>query len=93
MRWPWRTEKRQQAAGAYTDAIVSLLQSRAGGVSADSGAIAALEIASGLWARGFASAEVSPEIEAVSPSVLASIGRQLVRRARACGLSTCGAAG
>ena len=81
MRWPWggKTEKRQ-AGGAYTDAIVSLLQARAGGVSVgEPNAIAALEIAAGMWSRGFASAEVSPAIPAVTPSFLASVGRSLVR--------------
>ena len=81
MRWPWggKTEKRQ-AGGAYTDAIVSLLQARDRGVSVgEPGAIAALEIAAGMWSRGFASAEVSPAIPAVTPSFLASVGRSLVR--------------
>ena len=82
MRWPWdRTEKRQQSGGAYSDAIIALIQSRAGGNSVgEPGAIAALEIAAGLWARAFASAELSPAIPAVTSSVLASIGRELVRR-------------
>ena len=82
MRWPWdRTEKRQQSGGAYSDAIVSLLQAQAGGASVgEPGALAALEIASGLWARGFASAELDPPIAAVTPSFLASVARQLVRR-------------
>ena len=82
MRWPWgKTEKRQQSGGSYTDALVSLLQSRAGGASVgEPGAIAALEVAAGLWARAFAAAEVSPAIAAVTPSFLASIGRELVRR-------------
>ena len=44
------------------------------------GSLAALEIASGLWSRGFAAAEVSPAIPAVTPSLLASVGRELVRR-------------
>ena len=83
MRWPWggKTEKRQQVGGAYSDAIISLIQSRAGGNSVgEPGAIAALEVAAGLWARGFASAELDPPIAAVSPSVMSSIGRELVRR-------------
>ena len=81
MRWPWdKNEKRQQSGGAYSDAIVSLLQAQAGGASVgEPGAIAALEVAAGLWARGFASAELDPVIPAVTPSVMASIGRSLVR--------------
>ena len=82
MRWPWgtHTEKRQ-SGGAYSDAIVAAIVARAGGTSiGEPSAIASLEIAAGLWARGFASAELDPPIPAVTPSVLASIGRELVRR-------------
>ena len=88
MRWPWdRTEKRQQSGGAYSDAIVSLLQAQAGGASVgEPGAIAALEIAAGMWSSGFASAEVSPAIPAVTPSFLASVGRSLVRTGQSVGL-------
>ena len=82
MRWPWdKTEKRQAGGGAYSAAIVSLLQSRASGASiGEPNAIAALEVAAGLWARAFARAELAPTIAAVTPSVLASVGRELVRR-------------
>ena len=82
MRWPWsKTENRQQSGGAYADAIVAAIVAQASGNSVgEPGALAALEIASGLWARAFAAAEVSPEIPAVSPSFLASVARQLVRR-------------
>ena len=81
MRWPWGTEKRQAAGGAYADAIVAAIVAQASGNSVgEPGALAALEIASGLWARAFASAELSTPIPAVSPSFLASVARQLVRR-------------
>ena len=82
MRWPWnRTEKRQQSGGAYSDAIVAAIVAQASGNSVgEPGAIAALETSAGLWARAFASAELSPAIPAVTPSVLASVGRELVRR-------------
>ena len=81
MRWPWdRTEKRQQVGGGFTDALVAAIVARAGGASVgEPNAIAALEIAAGMWSRGFASAELSSPIPAVTPSVLASIGRSLVR--------------
>ena len=81
MRWPWdKSEKRQAAGGGFTDALVAAIVARAGGASVgEPGALAALEIAAGLWARAFAAAEVSPEIPAVSPSFLASVARQLVR--------------
>ena len=81
MRWPWKTEKRQAAGGGFSDALVAAIVARAGGASVgEPGAIAALEICAGLWARAFASAELSTPIAAISPSVLASIGRELVRR-------------
>ncbi len=83
MRWSWtrtRTEHRQASGGAYTDAIVASIVARAGGTSVgEPTSTAALEIAAGLWARAFASAELSTPIAAVSPSVMASIGRSLVR--------------
>ena len=80
-RWPWdRTDLRQQSGGAYTDAIVAAIVAQASGNSVgEPGALAALEIASGLWSRALAAAELSTPIPAVTPSVLASIGRSLVR--------------
>ena len=74
-------EKRQ--AAPYSDAIVQALQDRATGVAASSDGLGALEIAAGLWARGLASATISPAspvTSALSPAVMASIGRGLVRR-------------
>ena len=81
MRWPWsRIEKRQQSGGAYSDAVLSLIQAQASGNSVgEPAAIGALETAAGLWSRAFAAAEVSPAIAAVTPSFLASVARQLVR--------------
>ena len=81
MRWPWgRTEKRQ-AGGGFTDALVAAIVARAGGASiGEPNAIAAVEVAAGLWSRAFASADLDPVIPAVTPSVLASVGRELVRR-------------
>ena len=74
-------EKRQ--AAPYSDAIVQALQDRATGVAASSDGLGALEIAAGLWSRGLASATISPAspvTSALSPAVMASIGRGLVRR-------------
>ena len=68
---------------SYTDALVNLIQAQSGGVSPDSSALGALEVAAGLWSRGFASAVLTPTssiTEAVTASVLASIGRSLVRK-------------
>ena len=82
MRWPWdRTEKRQQSGGGFTDALVAAIVARAGGASVgEPNAIAALEVAAGLWSRAFASAELDPAIPAVTSTFLASVGRELVRR-------------
>ena len=76
-------EKRQAGGSSYTDALVSLLQSRAGGSSALPGATAALEAASSFVSRSFASADVSTADSTMGafldPSTLGQIGRALIR--------------
>ena len=71
MRWPW--EKRQvspadtTSSTAYTDARIAAILAAAGGdAAADVNAIAAAEVASGLWGRCFASAKVEPMTAATS---------------------------
>ena len=86
MRWPWgKAENR--ASGGYSDRLVDALLSQATGQAADSGGLAALEISAGLWSRAFAVADAKPEdspaARAVTPEVLAGIGRELVRRGEA----------
>ena len=92
MRWPWSREKRQVASDttsstAYTDARIAAILAVAGGdAAADVNAIAAAEVAAGLWGRAFASASVepmTPATRAVSPAVLELIGRELVRKGEA----------
>ena len=80
MRWPWtRTPEARQ--GSYTDAAVALLVQAAGGAaSGDPNATGALEAAAGLWARCFASATMEPEISVLTPSLMATIARALIRR-------------
>ena len=81
MRWPWGKNEKRQAGGGFTDALVAAIVARAGGASiGEPNAIAPLEVAAGVWGRGFASAELTPMIPAVTPSVLASVGREFVRR-------------
>ena len=84
MKWPWTTEKRQDS---YTDALVSLLQQGAGGgTGASVAATGALEAASGLISRCFASAQVSGPAHAVQvlgPDVLSQVGRALIRQGEA----------
>ena len=78
-----RGVENRQESGSYTDALVSLIQSRAGGASALPGATAALEAASGFVARAFASADVttadSTMAGVLDPQTLSMIGRALIR--------------
>ena len=83
MIWPFTkmVERRESA----TDAIVSALISQAGGSSASPlvEALGSVEAAAGLWSRAFASASVEPKTPAtiaLTPSVLAAIGRGLATR-------------
>ena len=82
--WPFGKMEHRSA----TDAIVSALISQAGGSSASPSveALGAVESASGLWSRAFASATVEPQTPstlALTPSVLAAIGRGLAVRGEA----------
>ena len=80
MRWPWHKRERRESQ-PFTDAITDAIVAQAAGTTAgDPSAIAALETAAGLWARAFAAATVEPAHPAVTPSVLALIARDLIRR-------------
>ena len=92
MRWPWQREKRSTPADttsstAYSDARVAAILAAAGGdAAADVNAIAAAEVASGLWGRAFASASVEPMTPAtrgLTPQVRELVGRELVRKGEA----------
>ena len=79
--WPFkRTEVRESS---YTDLLVSLAVSRAGGTTtAKASATGALQAAAGLVSRCFALADVSGPANltaAVTPACLSLIGRSLVR--------------
>ena len=85
MRWPWQ-KAAENRAGGYGDRVVNALLAQASGQAADSSGLAALEIAAGLWARGFSVADVAPDslaARAVTPEVLAGVGRELVRSGEA----------
>ena len=74
--------RRQPERRSYTSAIVNAVDSAAGGQGGIATATAAVEIASSAWARALALAEVSPRSRrtaALTPSVLAMIGRALCR--------------
>ena len=80
--WPFGKFENRESA---TDAIVSALISQAGGSSVPPSveALGAVEAASGLWSRAFGSATVEPQTPAtiaLTPSVLAAIGRGLAGR-------------
>ena len=81
--WPFGKFEHRESA---TDAIVSALISQAGGSSVPPSveALGAVEAASGLWSRAFASATVEPQTAAtiaLTPSVMApAIGRGLAVR-------------
>lgn len=80
MRWPW--SKPETRAAPYADAVIAaiLADSRGGSTSAKVSTTGAVEAAASLAARAFASAKVSPDVPAVSPLVLSTIGREIVRR-------------
>ena len=82
MRWPWARREKRDSGGDFSDAVVRLIQAQAAGTAADASSTAAVEAASGALSRAFASAEVvaAPWVqEAVTPVVLAQVGRDLIR--------------
>ena len=79
---PVATEKRTDS---YTDALVSIIQSRANGKRLSvPDAAASIEMASGLVQRAFQSAKVGKAsdsiIRALTPEFLGALGRALIRR-------------
>ena len=80
--WPFRKREPEKRANApYTDALVNALEAQAVGQSiGDPSAIAALETAVALYSRAFAAVRLSPAVPALSPSCLALIARNLIRR-------------
>ena len=83
--WPFGKREKRESGGDFSDAVVRLIESQAAGSAADAGSTAAVEAASGLLSRSFASAEVRGESwvkDAVTPVVLGQIGRDLIRRGR-----------
>ena len=82
MKWPFskrEPEKRQSIP--FTDAVVAALTAQAGGTAVgDASAIAALEAAVALYSRSFAAVKLTPAVPALSPSIMALIARNLIRR-------------
>ena len=89
MRWPWSRPEAPAPApeerASYTDQVVAAIIARAeGSGAADASATAALEAASGLYARCFAVARVEGRERArallgLSGGVLAGMARSLIR--------------
>ena len=86
MRWPWQSPPVEtRADSSYTDALITAITANAKGqTTAFPTAVGALEAASGLVGRAFATAVVestsSAVLRALTPSCLALIGRSLIRR-------------
>ncbi len=80
MKWPWR-RRLETRAGGYTDSILRLLTARASGVGMDVLALSGVEMAAGAYARAFGGCRVEGAAhvtDALTPSVLARIGRELI---------------
>ena len=83
MRWPWQAAEKRESGGDFSDAVVRLIEAQAAGSAADASSTAAVEAASGALSRAFSAAtvEAAPWVQAaVSPRVLAQMGRDLIRR-------------
>ena len=81
-QWPWSRGEAREAGGDYSAAILALAEAEAAGTSADVTRTAAVEAVAGALSRAFASAEVEGPgrvAETVNPTVLAQIGRDLIR--------------
>ena len=87
MRFPWtKREKREDVTSSttYSDLrLAAVLAAATGESGAEIGAVAAAEVAAGLWGRSFAGAAVvgtGAAVAGLSPDILESIGRSLVLR-------------
>ena len=88
MIWPWSrtaaTAPTETRSTGYTSLLTDSLVSAADGTDATRvGALGALEVCAGTWARAFAAARVEPmnaRTHALTPGVLAAIARRLIRR-------------
>ena len=84
MRWPWQQKMERRQSQPFTDAILTALASGVSGDAASPAASAALEAAAGHISRGFAVATVEDVPDhvgnALTPDLMALIGRDLIRR-------------
>ena len=73
----------EERESSYTDTLVNLIVSQAGGSVVKATATAAVQVAAGLHARAFASAEVAGPaglVGALTPQIMAMAGRALIRQ-------------
>ena len=81
MKIPFTNLAIRSANAPYTDAVIAAMVNSASGAETPN-STAIEEIGAGLWARAFASADLTPDTpgtRALTPDVLAGIGRALVR--------------
>ena len=83
----WRKDpepEKRQSTQPFTDAIVSAIASQAGGnLTGDATGVGALEMCCGAYSRAFAGATVMGSDmvkKALSPAILGSIARSMIRR-------------
>ena len=78
--WPFGKLETRETTD-YSDAVITQILANAGqNAAGNASAVAALEACTGLWGRGFASADVSPSnlrTEALTPSVLETVGQEI----------------
>ena len=75
----WPFNKPVEARASYTDSITNAILAQASSAAATAEGTAAIESASGLLSRGFASAEVSgADGLPITPGFLARVGRDLI---------------
>ena len=81
--WPFGRSQPVEHRQSFTNAVVNALLAAAGGGNVLPTTLAPVEAASGLWARGLAAADVTPDgslaLAGVGPDVLAGVGRDLCR--------------
>ena len=83
MRLPWRRRREARAESLdYAATIADAFEAAAAGTSPSraANAVAAAEAAAGAWSRAFAVGMPTPATPAVTPAVLACIGRELILR-------------
>ena len=80
MRWPWTRPERRAESLDYAATIADAFEAAAAGTSPSRAANAVAAAAAGCWSRAFAVGMPTPATPAVTPAVLACIGRELILR-------------